>query len=146
MEVFICVFSICKPVYYAPNQVSNKVIWFLIKNFILTAASFWQPYTRMYRRSFGENFKLQTIGLKTHMLSVSFSLALQLALRRKEGIPDISRKFSFSMTHPDSWKVPCSEAGDHVSGLVFLNVVEDARGFGILELFFFIAYCKEWMY
>ena len=26
MEVFICVFSICKPVYYAPNQVSNKVI------------------------------------------------------------------------------------------------------------------------
>ena len=59
-------------------------------------------YTRMYRRSFGENFKLQTIGLKTHMLSVSFSLALQLALRRKEGIPDISRKFSFSMTHPDS--------------------------------------------
>ena len=26
MEVFICVFSICKPVYYGPNQVSNQVI------------------------------------------------------------------------------------------------------------------------
>ena len=43
MEVFICVFSICKPVYYAQNQ-SNLIF---DKNFILTAASFWQPYTRM---------------------------------------------------------------------------------------------------